>query len=192
MSSNNQTQIQVQPQSQPQQTFKKDDAFQILTLINTWISNIDTKTSFALALASIFIGMIFTNGIPNAFQRIVDVSELTELNRGEIYAVILVSLLCLASFLSIICFMMAIIVRVKNLNNATSLFFFGSIGKMELQSYREKANLITERELIDDLEEQIHTNSRICNQKAKWYNKGIMFLLATIVLWFVCVFFRLI
>jgi len=172
--------------------FKKEDAYQTLTLINAWISNIDTKISFALALAGVLIGMIFSGGIPNAFHRIAEVSKMSELNGGEILAAILVGLLYLASFLSIVCFMWAIVARVKNLNNAPSLFFFGSIGKMELQSYREKVNKITERELVEDLEEQIHTNSRICSQKAKWYNRGIKFLLITIILWFICMSFKLI
>lgn len=63
---------------------------------------------------------------------------------------------------------------------------------MELQNYRDKVNHITEQELIGDLEEQIHTNSQICNQKAKWYNNGIKFLLITIILWFICMAFRMI
>ena len=174
------------------QGFKKDDAYQTLSMINTWIGNIDTKISFALALAGVLIGMIFSGGLPNAFQRITQVSKLSELNGGEIFAVLLVGLLYCASFLSIVSFMWAIIARVKNLNNASSLFFFGSIGAMELQNYRDKANQITEQDLIDALEEQIHTNSRICNQKAKWYNNGIKFLLITIILWFICMAFRMI
>lgn len=174
------------------QGFKKDDAYQTLSMINTWIGNIDTKISFALALAGVLIGMIFSGGLPNAFQRITQVSKLSELNGGEIFAVLLVGLLYCASFLSIVSFMWAIIARVKTLNNASSLFFFGSIGAMELQNYRDKANQITEQDLIDDLEEQIHTNSRICNQKAKWYNNGIKFLLITIILWFICMAFRMI
>lgn len=174
------------------QGFKKDDAYQTLSMINTWIGNIDTKISFALALAGVLIGMIFSGGLPNAFQRITQVSKLSELNGGEIFAVLLVGLLYCASFLSIVSFMWAIIARVKNLNTASSLFFFGSIGAMELQNYRDKANQITEQDLIDDLEEQIHTNSRICNQKAKWYNNGIKFLLITIILWFICMAFRMI
>ena len=157
-------------QQQENIVFKKEDAFQTLTLINTWIGNIDTKISFALALAGVLIGMIFSGGLPNAFQSITQLSKLSELNGGEIFAVLLVGLLYCASFLSIISFMWAIIARVKNMNNAPSLFFFGSIGAMELQNYRDKANHITEQELMDDLEEQIHINSRICNQKAKWYN----------------------
>ena len=36
-------------QQQENITFKKEDAFQTLSLINTWIGNIDTKISFALA-----------------------------------------------------------------------------------------------------------------------------------------------
>ena len=157
-------------QQQENIVFKKEDAFQTLTLINTWIGNIDTKISFALALAGVLIGMIFIFCLPNSFQSITQLSKLSELNGGEIFAVLLVGLLYCASFLSIISFMWAIIARVKNMNNAPSLFFFGSIGAMELQNYRDKANHITEQELMDDLEEQIHINSRICNQKAKWYN----------------------
>ena len=68
------------------QGFKKDDAYQTLSMINTWIGNIDTKISFALALAGVLIGMIFSGGIPNAFQRITQVSKLSELNGGEIFA----------------------------------------------------------------------------------------------------------
>lgn len=63
---------------------------------------------------------------------------------------------------------------------------------MELQNYKDRANSITEQELIEGLEEQIHTNSKICNQKAKWYNIGIKFLLGTVILWFVCMVFRMI
>lgn len=179
-------------QQQENIVFKKEDAFQTLTLINTWIGNVDTKISFALALAGVLIGMIFNGGFPNAFQRITQVSKLSELNGGEIFAALLVGLLYCASFLSIISFMWAIIARVKNMNNAPSLFFFGSIGAMELQNYRDKANHITEQELIDGLEEQIHTNSRICNQKVKWYNNGIKYLLITIILWFICMAFNMI
>ncbi len=174
------------------QGIRKDDAYQTLSIINAWIGNIDTKISFALALAGVLIGMIFSGGLPNAFQRITEATKLSELNGGEIFSALLVGLLYCASFLSIVCFMLAIIARVKNENNAPSLFFFRSVGTMELQNYRDKANHITEQELIDDLEEQIHTNSQICNKKAKWYNNGIRLLLITIILWFICMAFRLI
>lgn len=175
-----------------EQAFKKDDAYQTLTLINTWIGNIDTKISFALALTGVLIGMIFSNGIPSAFQKITEVTKLAELHGDEILAAIIVGALYIVSFLSIVCFMWAIIARVKNPYNSPSLFFFGSIGKMELQNYKDRAKNITEQELIGDLEEQIHTNSKICNQKAKWYNIGLKFLFGTVILWFICMIFRMI
>ena len=165
--------------------FKKEDAYETLGIINTWIGNMDTKVSFAL-------GVIFEKGIPNAFERITEVSKLAELSGGEIIAAILVALLYLSSFISILCFMLSIIARVKNLNNASSAFFFGSIGNMTLENYKNAVKDMDEKEIVDDLEEQIHTNSKICSLKAKWYNKGIKFLLVTVILWFVCMIFQLI
>ena len=88
--------------------FRKDDAYQTLTLINTWIGNIDTKISFALALAGVLIGVIFSGGFPSAFQRITEVTNLAELHGGEILAVILVGALYCVSFLSVISFIWAI------------------------------------------------------------------------------------
>lgn len=174
------------------QAYTKEDAYHGLEMINTWISNLDTKVSFALALVGVLIGAVFGAGFPKALQRVGEASKLAELNGGEIIAVVLVCLLYAASFCSIVSFVITLIARVKNLNNTASIFFFGSIGKMSLQSYIEKTEQITERQLIEDLLEQIHTNSRICGQKIKWYNIGTRFLVATIVLWFVCMVFRLI
>lgn len=151
----------------------------------------DTKVSFALALAGVLIGVIFEKGLPRAFHRITEVSRLAELSGGEIIATILVALLYLASFISILCFMLSIIARVKNLNNSPSIFSFGSIGSMTLENYKNAVKDMNEREIVDDLEEQIHTNSKICSLKAKWYSKGIKFLLATVILWFVCMIFQL-
>ena len=163
-------------QTQENRAFKKEDAYETLGIINTWIGNMDTKVSFALALAGVLIGVIFEKGMPSAFERITEVSKLAELSGGEIIAAILVALLYLSSFISILCFMLSIIARVK----------------MTLENYKSAVKDMDEKEMIDDLEEQIHTNSKICSLKAKWYNKGIKFLLATVILWFVCMIFQLI
>lgn len=172
--------------------FDKEDAYETLGIINTWIGNIDTKVSFSLALSGALIGVIFDKGMPRIFKRIAEVSNLKVLSGGDLIGAILVVLLYLSSFISVLCFMLSIIARVKNLNNAPSIFFFGSIGNMTLENYKSAVKDMDEKEMIDDLEEQIHTNSKICSLKAKWYNKGIKFLLATVILWFVCMIFQLI
>lgn len=135
-------------QTQENRAFKKEDAYETLGIINTWIGNMDTKVSFALALAGVLIGVIFEKGMPSAFERITEVSKLAELSGGEIIAAILVALLYLSSFISILCFMLSIIARVKNLNNASSIFFFGSIGNMTLENYKSAVKDMDEKEMI--------------------------------------------
>lgn len=173
-------------------TFTKADAYQTLGMINAWISNMDTKVSFALTLSGVLIGFIFSTGLPNIFKIISGVSKLEELNGGQIIGAILVCILYVVSFISILYFMLAIIARIKNPNNAQSVFFFGSIATMKFMEYKTKVNSMSEEEILEDLKEQIHTNSMICSKKAKYYNKGTKFLIVTVVFWFVCMAFRLI
>ena len=179
-------------QHQQKLAFDKEDAYETLGIINTWIGNIDTKVSFSLALSGALISVIFDKGMPRIFKRIAEVSNLQVLSGGDLIGALLVALLYLSSFISILCFMLSIIARVNNPSNAQSVFFFGSIGNMTLENYKSAVKDMDEKEMIDDLEEQIHTNSKICSLKAKWYNKGIKFLLATVILWFVCMIFQLI
>lgn len=94
--------------------FDRKDAYRILEMVNTCISNIDTKVSFALTLAGVLIGVIFNKGLPSALKRVSEVSKLGELNGGEIIAAILVCLLYIVSFISILYFILAIIARIKN------------------------------------------------------------------------------
>ena len=172
--------------------FDKEDAYETLGIINTWIGNIDTKVSFSLALSGALIGVIFDKGMPHVFKRIAEVSNLKVLSGGDLISAILVILLYLSSFISILCFMLSIIARVNNPSNAPSVFFFGSIGNMTLANYKKSVKAMNNQDIIDDLEEQIHTNSLLCSLKAIWYNKGMKCLLAAVVLWFICMIFQLI
>lgn len=172
--------------------YNREDAYQSLGIINSWINSMDTKVSFALTLAGVLIGMTFREGLPCSLQKVVEVDKLADLSGSEAIAAILVCALYLFSFISIICLMLVIIARGKNVNCNSSVFFFGSISTMGLDEYKEKVKCMTEEDIVEDLKEQVHTNSRICMQKTRWYNIGMKFLVATVVLWFVCMVFRLI
>lgn len=172
--------------------FTKEDAYRTLEMINTWISNIDTKVSFALSIAGVLIGFVFSKGMPSAFKRVGEVSKLAELNGGEIIAAILVCALYIVSFISILYFMLAILARIKNSSNVQSIFFFGSVANQNLLDYQAKLNQMSEKDIIEDLEEQIHTNSLICSKKAKYYNIGVKCLVVYLILWFICMSFGLI
>ena len=166
-------------QQQQNKAFDKEDAF-------------ETLGSFSLALSGALIGVIFDKGMPRIFKRIAEVSNLLVLSGGDLIGALLVALLYLSSFISILCFMLSIIARVNNPSNAQSVFFFGSIGNMTLVNYKSSVKDMEEQDIINDLEEQIHTNSVLCSLKAKWYNRGMKYLLATVILWFICMIFQLI
>lgn len=172
--------------------YTKDDAYQSIGMINSWISNIDTKTSFALAFVGVLIGVIFNRGIPKAFATVTMVSRISELRGGDIIATILVALLYMVSFLSVCSFLLVMIARVKNVRNTQSVFFFGSIANQKLVDYQSRIGMISEKEIIEDLVEQIHTNSQICMKKIKYYKYGTYLLVITMILWFICEVFRLI
>lgn len=172
--------------------FGKEDAFQTLSVINNWISNIDTKTSFALALLGVLLGFTFGNEAPNAFVRIMSEQTLMKMSACDIMAAASVICLYLVSFAALICLMLAIVARTKNLNTDASVFFFGAIGGKNLMQYKKELARKSEQEIMEDLEEQIHTNSKICMLKAKYYNIGMRLLFISAVLWFVCMMLRLI
>ncbi|NFH69615.1 hypothetical protein FDC35_06845 [Clostridium botulinum] len=172
--------------------FTKEDAYRILGMVNTWITNIDTKVSYLLALTGVLIGVVLNKGFPSSLKRVSQISKLAELSGGEIIGASLICLLYIVSFISVIYFILAIIATIKNPNNAQSIFFFGSIGNQKFIDYTTKINGMSEQDIIEDLEEQIHTNSIICSKKAKYYDIGIKFMVINIVLWFICVVFRLI
>lgn len=71
-------------------------------------------------------------------------------------------------------------------------FFFGSVANQNLLDYQAKLNQMSEKDIIEDLEEQIHTNSLICSKKAKYYNIGVKCLVVYLILWFICMSFGLI
>lgn len=171
--------------------YTKEDAYKTLEIVNGWISNIDTKVSFSLALIGVLSTLIFDSELPSAFRRIGEVSKLGELNGGEVLGAILVAILYILSFISIISFILAITARVKSESTNQSIFFFGSISSMSLSQYKQKINEASINSIIEDLQEQIHINSKICIKKVKFYNIGSKLLLLTILVWFVCKSFRL-
>lgn len=172
-------------------TFDKNDAYQTLSTIQNWTGNFDAKSSFGLTILGVLLGFTFKDGLPKSFARIAEVSKFSELSGGEILSALLVGGLYLASFWSLICLMLVLVARTNNPNKAMSLFFFGTISNTSLNNYKERLSCATNKDVLDDLEEQIHTTAKICMLKSKWHNRGIQALLVTAVLWFVGMLFNL-
>ncbi len=150
--------------------YSKDDAYHTLDFINSWINNVDAKTSFALAYVAVLIGFVFVNGSPAVFANIQSTEKITSCML--IKAVIVIALYG-TSFLSIIFMFLAIKARTNNVSGKRSVMFFGTISEMELNDYKAKTLNMGEKELTKDLLEQIHTNSTICTKKMRFYNIGM-------------------
>ena len=169
--------------------FNKEDAYDSLEIINSWIYNIDAKISFALVFIGVLIDCISNANFQRVYISILNNSSVLELSRDEIISIVLVSALYFAEFLTLCCLMIALYARLKNPNGVESVFYFRSIVMMKLKEYMKKTDSISEGEIIKELQEQIHTNSKICTRKAQWFNRGIIHLMLTVVLWFICIVF---
>ena len=176
--------------NEKKRNFDKEDAYRTLELTNSWVGNVDTKISFALALVGVLSAFIFKGGLPNAIQNVIAKDCWFLLSGGDIIAVIMVILLYITSLLSILFLLLGMVARTKA--KGDSLFFFGTIGAKKLDEYEKKIQHFEEEHILRDLIEQIHTNSQICKKKMCFYNKGMHLLIVTVVLWFICMVFQLI
>lgn len=182
--------------------YNKDDAYQTLELINSWINNIDAKISFALAYVSVLAGFVFANGSPAVFKEIVDLEVMA---KGIVIKAAIVILLYITSFLSIVFMFLALKARIekrsfwkrifaKNIreSNSKSVMFFGAIASNSLNDFKSKTMNMDNKEIIKDLLEQVHTNSKICMKKMKYYNSGLFWLFIATSFCFVSVAFNII
>lgn len=167
----------------------RESAEQTFGQVISWINSVDTKASYALSLTSILTGFILIQGIPQAFSSIRDSESFSMALLG---GVILVSLLYLSSYAAILLLVCAIVARTSANNINRSHLFFGHISKMDLGKYVQEFTDLTEEQYVNELLEQIHTNSKICMKKISFYQRGIYSLIIAISLCFICCLFQLI
>jgi len=167
--------------------FSKDDAYKALELTNSWIFNVDGKISFGLAFSAILIGIVFASEaiglrpIGELFSSI----QNGAITLTHIIEAILAFALYSTSFLSLVMFFIALKGRVKNDSGKSSIMFFGSVASEILNNYKAKVLNMSEKEVIKDILEQVHTNSKICTQKFKYYNYGLKILIGSVFMYFV-------
>lgn len=173
---------------------KIDCAKSTLELVNSWLGNIDQKTSYLLALSTAIAGFLLSQGEPASFKDFVTALNANQLSFSIFLRSGLVVLVYIFSLLSIILFLLAVKARVKPNSMIDSHLFFGTIGKREYSTFlSEFKNLTVNNEMyFEELTEQIHTNSKICNKKVRFYNQGLVTLFVSILLLFTAFFFKMI
>lgn len=157
---------------------------QTLERINFWIGNADSKISFILSFAGIFLGFIFASDSIN--ESIKDLLKILGDNKSSARGFFL-ALVTLLSFIGSMTFigislyylLGALKGRINLENNHhgfedNSILFWGSISKFgNYTTYKQRLDSVQEDELFNDLASQVYINSLTCTKKFQLYNKGI-------------------
>lgn len=152
--------------------YNKEDAFHTLDLINSWINNVDTKASFALAFQAVVIGFCFNNGLPASIKTFIDTLP-KDRTLSVWMQMIAVIIFIVGSVLAAAFLLLTLVAKTKNKSGKKSVLFFGTIAGTSLNDYKAKTMNMSDAELTKDLLEQVHTNSEICTAKFKRYNRGM-------------------
>ena len=112
-----------------------------LEQVNSWINNVDSKVSNALAFSGVLIGFILIQGTPQAFTELTaieDIGFVSFLKAALVVSLYVVSLVAICFFLS------AILCRVTVPSGIKSHLFFGAIQDMTYQEYCKEFKDLTE------------------------------------------------
>jgi len=150
--------------------------------INFWISNIDSKVSFALAFVGIIIGFILTSeNVNHTVQNYIDYFKLNTFNYWQIIHFIIYMVSLISLVVSMILFFLSLKARIKEQNNHTTddtHIFWGTIAKHDsFKDFKDTYNSIIDRNEADDFLSQVYINSKIAQKKSRYYNNGLKFLL---------------
>lgn len=183
--------------------YSKDDAYKTLEITNMWIENADSKISYALAFIGVLLGFIVSRDKPidvgstvvNAFNRIGmfldnpnSIFNITI--EKNILVLVLMTILMTTAIISIIYLLIAlkgsIDLHEYNEEGLTikSNIFWGSVSKKKYKDFRYDVTNISENDLMNDITSQIFINSKICNKKFENYNKGIKYIIFTVIIFF--------
>lgn len=157
-----------------------DEMERCLDRTNMWIGNCDQKASFLLALVGVVITVIFTSGVASKINDVLVSPFITYWANGigsfnfwrMVDALLLIAGLALV-FTSMIYLLLCLIAKTDYSRfqqpgmEQRSHLFYGHIASM---TYTEFCHTTVDK--FNDLRSQVYTNSIICNDKFKHYNKG--------------------
>lgn len=166
------------------ETYTKDDGYKNHDRVMFWISNGDTKISFALAFIGVIASVAFANDKIGLFiNKHFDVLQnMTIKDLKVIY-----SILCLGVLVAFCAFIIrSIYFLFKGLLASTntkiynqdgletnSKLFWGTVTKSSYLDFKKAISNMTEEEMINDMNSQTYIKSIICTKKFKNYNKGL-------------------
>lgn len=164
---------------------KLDNSTKKLELINHWISNCDTKSSFILTFYGVVLTIIFTSNTGSEMISALSFSKAEIVNCESFgYFILLVVTICFL-ITSIITFSQIYLTLKGRIDSKTyqqaglktdSNIFFSSIASKSFQTFESESNNGDEATYLNDLNSQIYINSKIVDKKFKHYNKSLFWM----------------
>jgi hypothetical protein len=151
----------------------------ILTRIDTYINNVDSKASIGLAFVSIIIG-IFTSYFLPVIK--CNLTSIFELNANIACTILKISLILSITIFMVfgirsLIFLVKVIIPDTNISKyqkqvpiINSKLFFGTIARSNFEEFIKEEE---ETVFINDLQSQAYINSKICDRKFKNFGKAI-------------------
>lgn len=162
-----------------------DKSTKKLELINQWISNCDTKSSFILTFYGVVLTIIFTSNIGGEMISTFSFSKAKEVN-CESFGNFILLLTTIAFFITSVITFYQIYLTLKgridtkvydqNGLKTNSNIFYGSIASKTFESFENESNNEEELAYLNDLNSQVFINANIACEKFKHYNKSVLWM----------------
>ncbi|WP_442637761.1 Pycsar system effector family protein [Rossellomorea marisflavi] len=167
-----------------------EESIRNLERANFWISNCDTKISFALAFAGILVGGFFassiiTDSLSDLVEKLLTLNEIGNITHVLyiIFTTLVLSAFVVLSVSSVTFLFLAlkgsinpVIYKQEGLNTDSTIFF-GTIQNKTFIDFKSSIDNQNKEVLLNDYLSQTYINSKIAKRKFDLYNKGILFLI---------------
>lgn len=156
--------------------FKIESEKYVYDKVNGWIENADNKVNIS---CGIFVGIFGV--ITFLSEKIVPSEEVNEYWRTIYHWSFAISLGLM--LVSILYYVLAINPNLGKSGKVTSKkfpVFYGDIAEMTSEEYQKAMSKASEQEFINELQDEIHYNSKVCNRKMRRYKTGLWLSLAAV------------
>lgn len=170
---------------------KIENSTKKLELINQWISNCDTKSSFILTFYGVVLTIIFTSDVGREMINSFSFSKAKEIN-CESFGNFILLITTIAFFITSIVTFYQIYSTLKGRIDATvykqnglksdSNIFFASIASKTFENYENESNNEDQLTYLNDLNSQVFINANIVSQKFKHYNKSLFWMFISLII----------
>lgn len=157
-------------------------------LVNNWISNCDSKSSYILTFFGVVITIIFTSSTGVSIIEVLHYSKSASCNIPTFlnFLLFLISILFIVSAISTFIFTYLTlkaridpkIYKQQDLITSSNIFY-GTVCSKSFKEFNDEVKNESSEDYLNDLNSQIYINSNIANAKFKNYNLSLISMIVT-------------